>query len=77
MYHLGVVHIPMILMGIINKDYYLQLIRNKKTFQPLNPLTNRLLPSLSVLDFEVKNTVDGQRIGQKRFASKNISPEFG
>ena len=28
----------MILMGIINKDYYLQLIRNKKTFQPLNPL---------------------------------------
>ena len=38
MYHLGVVHIPMILMGIINKDYYLQLIRNKKTFQPLNPL---------------------------------------
>ena len=57
MYHLGVVHIPMILMGIINKDYYLQLIRNKKKLfnhSILLDLTNRLLPSLSVLDFKFK-----------------------
>ena len=61
----------MILMSIINKDYYLQLIRNKKTFQLLNRLrSNRLVPSLHPVDLNVQSLAKNLRVFIKNFTSK-------